>query len=65
MYTLHEAIMEHADFLYKCENSDNSRLFEFLETHYDIKNLANKIMAQTKAPLKLSAWKKSVNIASA
>lgn len=57
--------MEHVDFIYKCEDSNNAKLYEFLATNYDISNLANKIKAQTKAPLRLSAWKKFANNASA
>lgn len=57
--------MEHVDFIYKNENSYNSRLFEFFTTNYDISNLANRIKAQTKAPLRLSALKKLVNNVSA
>lgn len=52
--------MDYMDFIYKCDLNDKSKVFEFLETHYDISSLANKIKAQTKAPLKLSAWKKAI-----
>lgn len=57
--------MDSIDFIYQCEDSNNSKLYEFLATNYDISNLARKIKAQTKAPLKLSAWKKAANNAGA
>lgn len=57
--------MDFTDLIYKCEDSNNSKLYEFLATHYDISSLASKIKAQTKAPLKLSAWKKAANNAGA
>lgn len=57
--------MDFTDLIYKCEDTNNSKLYEFLATNYDISNLARKITAQANAPLKLSAWKKAASNAGA
>lgn len=44
------------------ENNENSKLYEFLATNYDISNLANKIAAEKSASINiLSLKKRSVN----
>lgn len=51
--------MEHIDQLvYQRENFDNSKLYEFLATNYDIRNLAQQICASKNAKINLLNLKK-------
>lgn len=43
---------------YKYDESDNTKLYEFLATNYDISNLASKICAMKKARINILSLKK-------
>lgn len=56
--------MKYLDFfVYNCEESKNSKLYEFLATNYNISTLANKISAAKNAKMNILSLKKMGNIA--
>ena len=51
--------MEHnKSLVYQCEEYDNTRLYEFLATNYDLSNLASKICAMKNAKMNILSLKK-------
>jgi len=49
------------DLIYQCEDTSNSKLYEFMATSYDISDLARKISAAKYAKINLLNLKKAGN----